>query len=57
MNILSFDVGGTSIKYGLVDSNFRILNKGSVDTPKTEENFIEIINSIISDNELSLIHI
>ena len=51
MNILSFDVGGTSIKYGLVDSNFRILNKGSVDTPKTEENFIEIINSIISDNE------
>ena len=51
MNILSFDVGGTSIKYGLVDSNFRILNKGSVDTPKTEEAFIEIINSIISENE------
>ena len=51
MNILSFYVGRTSIKYGLVDSNFRILNKGSVDTPKTEENFIEIINSIISDNE------
>ena len=51
MNILSFDVGGTSIKYGVVDSDFRILNKGSVETPKTEETFIEIINSIISDNE------
>ena len=47
MNILSFDVGGTSIKYGVVDSDFRILNKGSEETPKTEETFIEIILSLI----------
>ncbi len=36
MNILSFDIGGTSIKYGVVDRNGTIVHKDSVKTPDAD---------------------
>ena len=37
MNILSFDVGGTTIKAGLVNKDLEIQEKFTKDTPKNEE--------------------
>ena len=48
MNILSFDVGGTTIKYGLVNQDFEVLSKGSIETPDNENNFLNIIDTIAS---------
>ena len=53
MNILSFDVGGTSIKYGIVNAQSEVIFKKSVPTPKDETNFLETVNEIISSNENS----
>ena len=44
MNILSFDVGGTSIKYGIVNEHSEIKFKDSINTPSNEDSFLEIIN-------------
>lgn len=46
MNILSFDVGGTTIKAGLVNKDLEIHEKFSKDTPKNEESFISLIEEI-----------
>ena len=51
MNILSFDVGGTTIKYGIVSEHSKIIFKGNVKTPENEDSFLEIINSIASQNK------
>ena len=48
MNILSFDVGGTTIKYGLVNQDFEVLSKGSIKTPDNENNFLNIIDTVAS---------
>lgn len=48
MNILSFDVGGTTIKYGLVNQDFEVLSKGSIETPDNENNFLNIIDTVAS---------
>ncbi|MQS45465.1 ROK family protein [Companilactobacillus mishanensis] len=37
---LAFDVGGTTIKYGLVDENLNISDTGKVDTKHNENGFI-----------------
>ena len=42
MNILSFDVGGTTIKYGIVSEHSKIIFKGNVKTPDNEDSFLEI---------------
>ena len=42
MNVLAFDVGGTSIKYGLVSDTLEIINKDKFPTPKNEEKLIDI---------------
>ena len=52
MNILSFDVGGTSIKYGIVNEHSEIKFKDSINTPSNEDSFLEIINSITSKNKM-----
>ncbi len=46
MNILSFDVGGTTIKAGLVNKDLVIQEKFTKDTPKNEESFISLIEEI-----------
>ena len=46
MNILSFDVGGTTIKAGLVNRDLVIQEKFTKDTPKNEESFISLIEEI-----------
>ena len=46
MNILSFDVGGTTIKAGLVNKDLKIQEKFTKDTPKNEESFISLIEEI-----------
>lgn len=49
--ILTFDVGGTFIKWGLVDDN-KIIQKGKVPTPQdTFENFLDAIQSVLSQFE------
>ncbi|MCR3760883.1 ROK family protein [Clostridium felsineum] len=44
MNLLAFDVGGTSVKYAIVDNNGEILEKGKFKTPK--EDIEELINKL-----------
>ena len=50
MNCLSFDVGGTTIKYGVINDRYEILLKDKIPTPKDEEKFIESISEIIQKN-------
>ena len=40
MNILAFDVGGTTIKYGIVNEYSEVLLKGSITTPGDENSFL-----------------
>ncbi|WP_291649450.1 ROK family protein [Clostridium sp.] len=50
MAYLGIDIGGTFIKYGIVDSK-EIINKGKVLTPKDNyDNFIKEIKNIILEN-------
>ncbi len=37
--ILAIDIGGTFIKFGLVDDDFRISNQSKVPTPSTLDDF------------------
>uniref|UniRef100_UPI00403F5044 ROK family protein n=1 Tax=Oceanobacillus sp. FSL W7-1281 TaxID=2921698 RepID=UPI00403F5044 len=44
-SILSFDFGGTHIKYGLVDTDGKIITKEKKQTPKTLESLIFFIKN------------
>ena len=69
MNCLSFDVGGTTVKYGVIDESYNILKKDKIPTPENEDEFIKSLSNIIRENlsnisivsvampGLSLIHI
>ena len=47
MEYLVFDVGGTAIKYALMNDELEMLEKGSVPTPHdTLENFLGVIKSV-----------
>ena len=46
MNILAFDVGGTTIKGGLVNEKLKIKEKFIKDTPKKESSFLSLIEEI-----------
>ena len=46
--ILAIDIGGTFIKFGLVDNDFRISNQSKVPTPSSLDNFWITLESIIS---------
>ena len=50
MNCLSFDVGGTTIKYGVINNSYKVIHKGKIPTPKDEEKFIESLSEIIQKN-------
>lgn len=54
MNCLSFDVGGTTVKYGVIDESYKILKKDKIPTPENENNFIYSLSNIIQEN-LSII--
>lgn len=44
-NILAFDLGGTHIKYGLVDQDGNIVNKGHTQTPDNMEKLLTFMHS------------
>ncbi len=47
MNYLVFDVGGSAIKYSLMNDSLEMIEKGSEKTPKDSlENFKKVIKSI-----------
>lgn len=46
--ILAIDIGGTFIKFGLVDNDFRISSQSKVPTPSSLDNFWITLESIIS---------
>ena len=50
MNCLSFDVGGTTIKYGVINNSYEVIHKDKIPTPKDEERFIETLSEIIQKN-------
>ena len=50
MNCLSFDVGGTTIKYGIINDRYEVILKDKIPTPKDEEQFIKSISEIIQKN-------
>ena len=54
MNCLSFDVGGTTVKYGVIDESYKILKKDKITTPENEKDFIYSLSNIIQEN-LSII--
>ena len=54
MNCLSFDVGGTTVKYGVIDESYKILKKDKIPTPENENEFIKSLSNIIQEN-LSII--
>ena len=51
MNVLAIDVGGTSMKYGIVSDKLEIISKGVIETPSNEINFINIVNEIQEANK------
>jgi glucokinase len=50
MNCLSFDVGGTTIKYGVINESYEVVLKDKIPTPKDEKKFIELLSGIIQKN-------
>ena len=50
MNCLSFDVGGTTVKYGVIDESYKILKKDKILTPENENDFIYSLSNIIQEN-------
>ena len=54
MNCLSFDVGGTTVKYGFIGESYKILKKDKFPTPENENDFIYSLSNIIQEN-LSII--
>ena len=50
MNCLSFDVGGTTVKYGVIDESYNILKKDKIPTPENEDEFIKSLSNIIREN-------
>lgn len=55
---VSIDIGGTAIKYGLIDENAKILNKGSMDTEAYKggksilDKASKIVENYIEDNDV-----
>ena len=50
MSCLSFDVGGTTVKYGVIDESYKILKKDKILTPENENEFIKSLSNIIQEN-------
>lgn len=54
MKYLSFDVGGTSTKYSIIDTNGNILKSGKYETITNREKFLNKIESIIKENNTQI---
>ncbi|SHJ87411.1 Sugar kinase of the NBD/HSP70 family, may contain an N-terminal HTH domain [Clostridium cavendishii DSM 21758] len=47
---MTFDIGGTNIKYGVINDNAEILEKGSIKTPQNNiEELIDVIGDVTKD--------
>ncbi len=53
-NILGIDVGGTFIKYGLVNNQGELLSFGHIKTPKTKIKIVNSLIKLIKNNQLSI---
>ncbi|MFR2063077.1 MAG: ROK family protein [Streptococcus sp.] len=49
--ILAIDIGGTFIKFGLVDNDFKISNQSKVSTPTTLDGFWLTLEHIVSSHK------
>ena len=49
--ILAIDIGGTFIKFGLVDDDFKISNQSKVSTPTTLDGFWLTLEHIVSSHK------
>lgn len=49
--ILAIDIGGTFIKFGLVDDDFKISNQSKVSTPPTLDDFWLTLEHIVSSHK------
>lgn len=50
MKICAIDVGGTSIKYAILNENQKVLDKGKVSTPHdNQEHFLEVLSSVVPE--------
>ena len=50
MNCLSFDVGGTTIKYGVINDSYEVILKDKIPSPKNEKMFIYSLSEFIRKN-------
>lgn len=51
MNVLTFDVGGTFIKWAIIDEQLNFLDSGKIPTPRTSlDDFFEAIHSVVTHN-------
>ena len=46
MAILSFDIGGSSVKYAVIEKTGKILAKGKKTTPQEKEEFFRLIENV-----------
>lgn len=51
MNYLVFDIGGSSIKYALMDQQAHFINKGKVPTPNTKEDLYTSLSQLYKQFE------
>lgn len=49
--IVAIDIGGTFVKFGLVDDNFNITNQSKVSTPASIDDFWVTLENIVSSYE------
>lgn len=48
---LAFDIGGSFIKYGVIDDSGKILKKGKVLTPHAEKPFLKVLNDKVKEEQ------
>ena len=46
----SIDIGGTNIKYGIIDDQGELVFHKNVKTPDNKDDFLNLIKSIIQEN-------
>lgn len=51
LNVLTFDVGGTFIKWAIIDEQLSFLDSGKIPTPRTNlDDFLDAIHSVVTQN-------
>src|SRR5699024_5683959 len=49
---LSIDIGGTTIKSARIDHSGNIMTKGRQQTPRSKDAFLQVLQTIIKENQL-----